>query len=100
VDDNPARDWRHPWLRISLVLRELVHADRDREVRDLLKPEVTKVFPRFVCSSLRTPSFETDAGAHQRHELGRIEAAPVSTFSTVRARECVTKGANSRTAGW
>ena len=44
VDDDPFRHWQHLWLRINRLLREMTHAYRDREVRDVLKSEVTKAF--------------------------------------------------------
>jgi hypothetical protein len=34
-------DWRCPWLRINLLVREMVNAFRVREARPILKPELT-----------------------------------------------------------
>jgi hypothetical protein len=44
--DTPAdRDWRHPWLRINLVLREIKHQVfrvRHADARPVLKAELNK----------------------------------------------------------
>ena len=39
-----ARDWRHPWLRVNVVLREMTHLmfRVDREARSALKVELNK----------------------------------------------------------
>ncbi len=34
---GPGTGWQHPWLRINRLLREMIHAYRDREARAILK---------------------------------------------------------------
>ena len=36
------RDWRHPWLRISILVREMTLLLRDRDARPTLKIELPK----------------------------------------------------------
>jgi hypothetical protein len=35
-------DWRCPWLRINLLLRDMTHLFRDRRARPVLKVELNK----------------------------------------------------------
>ena len=35
-------DWRWPWLRINVLLREMVHLFDDRSARPVLKVEINK----------------------------------------------------------
>jgi hypothetical protein len=39
--DWPDAEWRHPWLRINLVLRDFANLYRVRSVRTILRPEIT-----------------------------------------------------------
>jgi hypothetical protein len=39
----PDSDWRHPWLRINILLRDMAHVvSHDRSTRPILKPELNK----------------------------------------------------------
>ena len=40
--DWPDIDWRCPWLRINLLLRDMTHLFRDRRARPVLKVELNK----------------------------------------------------------
>jgi hypothetical protein len=39
-------DWRHPWLRINVLLREITHVvSRDRSMRQILRAELNRPCP-------------------------------------------------------
>ena len=40
MPDDQDRVWMIPWLRINVLLRDMVHLLRDRETRPVLKVEL------------------------------------------------------------
>jgi len=45
-DRNDDHDWRHPWLRINVLLREMTQLFGDRDARPTLKVELPKALSK------------------------------------------------------
>jgi hypothetical protein len=42
MPDDPGRDWQHPWLRISRLLRLIFETAWDRETWRIVRLEIPK----------------------------------------------------------